>query len=139
MLDASDYGIAARIVVTGGDRRLSYDVWRVSSDGSSVKHGHYDLIAADDVPSSGEFSITQDGSDCGTLTIAPAGPAERFAPEGFLRVAYGLISRTYTFHSLPAADADRYKMYDDAVSRRMLNAGSQSDVYDDLNPNCTYD
>lgn len=65
-------GFAERLIVYQGERRLSYDVWRVSPDGDGTsKHAHFDLIASDDVPSSGQFEVTQDGSDCGTMWVEP--------------------------------------------------------------------
>jgi hypothetical protein len=71
-LDGGNAGFVRRLIVTQGTRRLSYDVWLVSTkDDGSSRHAHYDLIARDDVPDSGEFAVTQDGTDCGTMWVGP--------------------------------------------------------------------
>jgi hypothetical protein len=71
-LDGGTAGYERRLIVTSGSRRLSYDVWRVSEAGDGTsRHAHFDLIGSDDVPDSGRFSVTQDGTDCGTMWVQP--------------------------------------------------------------------
>jgi hypothetical protein len=71
-LDGTYAGYVRRLIVTSGERRLSYDVWRISPTGDGTsRHAHYDLIASDQVPDSGAFAVTQDGTDCGTMWIQP--------------------------------------------------------------------
>ena len=141
-------GVIRRIVIVPGDRRASYDVWRVSRSGDGTgKRAHFDLIASDDAPSSGRFFITQNGTNCGTLTIEPL-------QSGGIRlrvlvVRYGIgIER---FYPLPEGDARRYGEYDDANTRGILEIASARPrlygalsvlgriFYSELSPNCRYD
>lgn len=139
-----------RIIIVPGSRRASLDVWRVSrTGGGTAKHAHYDLIAPDDVPSSGTYEITQDGSDCGSVDIQPQ--TARWNRDGaMLRVTQGLIGES--FGRLAEDDVDgRYQSYDDAMTRGIenlayghpqlyanLSSGGKA-LYDALNPSCTFD
>lgn len=150
ILDESAHGFTRRIIITAGERRASYDVWRVSQSGDgTAKHAHYDLIAADDVPSSGSFSITQDGSDCGNLSIETYQEHDLLIP-GFLTVRYGALGIEH-FRRLNTGDAARYRAYDDAITRRFGQLAYDDPrvysglsffekfFYSELTPQCMFD
>jgi len=149
IVDARRIGVTRRIIIVAGDRRASYDVWRVSRTGDgTAKHAHYDLIASDDMPSSGDFAITQDGSDCGTLSIEPYRSGD-LVDDSVLTVRSGLGIEH--FHLLGPSDTERDRQYDDAVTRGIVATSSDDPslyehlsiftrfFYSELTPRCTYD
>jgi len=150
MLDESKLGVIRRIVIVNGARRASYDVWRVSDGGDgTARHAHYDLIASDEVPSSGNFAATQDGTDCGTFSIEPLQWRGGVFDE-ILTVRYGLLGVEH-FAMRPAGDAARYREYDEAIERRAAQLAADKPrlygslsllgkfFYSELTPRCTYD
>jgi hypothetical protein len=143
-------GIERRIVIVAGSRRASYDVWRVSTSGDGTAlHSHYDLIASDDAPSSGTFAVTQDGSDCGTLSIQPYAP-----PRGnvaAIEVRRGLLGVEHFTAAWIDSDANATKVFDGEMSREIANVASAKPqlyaklsffykfVYGELTPQCRFD
>lgn len=150
ILDESAHGFTRRIIITAGERRASYDVWRVSRSGDgTAKHAHYDLIAADEAPSSGAFAITQEGSDCGSLSIENDEEHDH-ALDGILTVRYGVLGIEH-FRLLNQGDATRYHDYDEAITRRYAQLANDDPriysglsffgkfFYSELTPHCMFD
>jgi hypothetical protein len=143
-------GIARRIVIAAGDRRASYDLWRVSpSDDGIALHAHYDLIASDDVPTSGTFAVTQDGSDCGTLSIQPYAPPRSNVLA--IEVRRGLLGVEHFVRESPASDPNSTKVSDAQMSREIAQIAAGRPqlyrhlpffykfVYGELTPQCQFD
>jgi hypothetical protein len=143
-------GVERRIVIAAGERRASYDVWRVSPSGDGTAlHSHYDLIAADDVPSSGTFTVTQEGSDCGTLSIQPYAPPR--SNVGAIEVRRGVLGVEHFILSWPGSDAKAASLYDGEISREIAQVAATSPhlytrlsffykfVYGELTPQCQFD
>jgi hypothetical protein len=143
-------GVERRIVIVAGDRRASYDVWRVSTSGDgNALHAHYDLIAADAVPSSGSFEVTQDGSDCGTLTIEPYSPPRSNVEA--IEVRRGLLGVEHFVLTSPDYDPKYADTFDAQIAHNVAQIASAQPrlysrlsifykfVYGELTPSCTYD
>lgn len=143
-------GIERRIVITAGERRASYDIWRVSPSGDGTAlHLHFDLIALDDVPSSGNFDVTQEGSDCGTLSIEPyAPPNSNIAAIVVRRGAFGI--EHFALATSPS-NAAATNVFDSQLSREMARMAAATPqlydnlsffykfVYGELTPQCQFD
>lgn len=143
-------GVERRIVITAGSRRASYDVWRVSKSGNGTAvHAHFDLVAPDDVPSSGTFAVTQDGTDCGTLSIEPyARPRSNIAA---IEVRRGLLGVEHFVLDSRDTDPTSTSIYDEQLNREIVRLAASRPrlygrlpffykfVYGELTPECEYD
>jgi hypothetical protein len=143
-------GIERRIVITAGMRRASYDIWRVSPSGDGTAlHSHFDLIASDEVPSSGTFAVTQEGSDCGTLSIEPYAPPE--SNIGAIVVRRGVLGIEHFALATPEANAAATDLFDAQMSREIAQMAATTPqlysklsffykfVYGELTPQCQFD
>jgi hypothetical protein len=143
-------GIERRIVITAGERRASYDIWRVSTAGDGTAlHSHYDLIAADDVPTSGIFTVTQEGSDCGTLSIEPYDPPR--SNIAAIEVRRGVLGVEHFALASPVSNAASTRFLDAESSREIAQLAAMNPrlysrlpffykfVYGELTPQCQFD
>ena len=151
MISYPEAGIERRIVIAAGSRRASYDVWRVSTSGDGTAlHSHYDLIASDDVPSSGTFAVTQEGSDCGTFSIQPYSPPR--SNVSAIEVRRGLLGVEHFIAAWPGqSDPIATKLFDGQMSRGIANLAAARPqlysrlsffyrfVYGELTPQCQFD
>lgn len=150
LVDYPRAGVERRIVILAGERRASYDVWRVSPSGDGTAlHSHYDLIASDDVPSSGTFTVTQEGSDCGTLSIQPyAPPRSNIAA---IEVRRGMLGVERFVLAWPGSDVKSASIYDGQMNREIAGIAAADPhlysrlsffykfVYGELTPQCQFD
>jgi hypothetical protein len=143
-------GVERRIVITANTRRASYDIWRVSTSGDGTAlHAHYDLIAPDEVPSSGTFTVTQDGSDCGSISVEPYNPPR--SNVAALEVRRGVLGVEHFVSISPNSDANTANVFDGQTSREIAQLAAANPhlyarlpffykfVYGELTPSCTFD
>jgi hypothetical protein len=143
-------GIERRIVITAGLRRASYDIWRVSPSGDGTAlHSHFDLIASDEVPSSGTFSVTQEGSDCGTLSIEPYAPP--LSNVEAIVVRRGVLGIEHFARATPQTDPAATRLFDAQLNSQIAQMAAATPqlysklsffykfVYGELTPQCQFD